>query len=142
MARPPRPRGRPLLPAALLARIALAGGFSALAALVLMLVHDGSEDHVRWLAYTSLVVAQVVRAYANRSLTRPVLTLRPNGFLLAACLAVIAVQYAIPYLPPLAEAFRATPLDPVDWTLVAAIALAPAIVAELVRSFTGREWVA
>ena len=142
MARPPRPRGRPLLPAALLARIALAGGFSALSALVLMLVHDGTEDHVRWLAYTSLVVAQVVRAYANRSLTRPVLTLRPNGFLLAACLAVIVVQYAIPYLPPLAEAFRATPLDPVDWTLVAAIALAPAIVAELVRWITGREWVA
>ncbi|HET9757882.1 MAG TPA: HAD-IC family P-type ATPase [Candidatus Limnocylindrales bacterium] len=142
MARPPRPRGRPLLPAALLARIALAGGFSALSALVLMLVHDGTADHVRWLAYTSLVVAQVVRAYANRSLTRPVLTLRPNGFLLAACLAVIAVQYAIPYLPALAEAFRATPLDPVDWTLVAAIALAPAIVAELVRWITGREWVA
>jgi Ca2+-transporting ATPase len=142
MARPPRPRGRPLLPAALLARIALAGGFSALAALALMLVHDGTQDHVRWLAYTSLVVAQVVRAYANRSLTRPVVTLRPNGLLLAACLAVIATQVAIPYLPPLAEVFRATPLDLVDWALVAAIALAPAIVAELVRWFTGREWVA
>jgi Ca2+-transporting ATPase len=142
MARPPRPRGRPLLPTALLARIALAGGFSAVAALTLMLFHDGSEDHVRWLAYTSLVVAQVVRAYANRSLTRPVVTLRPNWLLLAACLVVIVTQVAIPMIPPLSEAFRATPLDLVDWALVAAVALTPAIVAEVIRAVTGREWVA
>jgi Ca2+-transporting ATPase len=107
-----------------------------------MLFHDGSEDHVRWLAYTSLVVAQVVRAYANRSLTRPVVTLRPNWLLLAACLVVIVTQVAIPMIPPLAEAFRATPLDLVDWALVAAVALTPAIVAEVIRAVTGREWVA
>jgi P-type Ca2+ transporter type 2C len=142
MQRPPRPRDRPLLPASLLARIAVAGGFSAVAALVLMLTHDGPDDHVRWLAYTSLVVAQVVRAYANRSLTRPVLSLRTNGLLLTACLAVLAIQIMIPFIPPLAEAFRATPLDVGDWALVAGIALAPAAVAELVRASTGREWVA
>jgi Ca2+-transporting ATPase len=141
MARPPRPRHRPLLDTPLLVRIAVAGGFSAVAALVLMLTHDGTEDHVRWLAYTALVVAQVVRAYANRSLRRPVLSLRPNGVLLAACLAVVAVQIAIPFVPPLAEAFHATPLLATDWLLVAIVALTPAIVAELIRA-TGREWVA
>ena len=142
MARPPRPRHRPLLDAPLLARIAVAGGFSAVAALVLMLTHDGTEDHVRWLAYTALVVAQVVRAYANRSLRRPVVTLRPNGFLLAACLAVVATQVAIPFVPPLAEAFHATPLLATDWLFVAVVAFAPAVVAELIRGATGREWVA
>jgi Ca2+-transporting ATPase len=142
MSRPPRPRGRPLLDAALLARIAVAGGFSATAALVLMVTHDGSEDHVRWLAYTALVVAQVVRAYANRSLTRPVVGLRPNGVLLAACVVVVGVQIAIPSIPPLAAAFRATPLDFTDWALVLTIALAPAIVAEVIRAKTHREWVA
>ena len=110
MTRPPRPRDRPLLDSPLLTRISFAGGFSAFAALVVMLVHDGSPDHVRWLAYTTLVVAQIVRAYANRSLARPVLTLRPNGFLLAACLFVLAFQVSIPFVPPLAAAFRATPL--------------------------------
>jgi magnesium-transporting ATPase (P-type) len=126
----------------LLARITVAGGFSALAALVLMLTHDGSEEHVRWLAYTSLVVGQVVRSYSNRSLDRPVTSLRPNGFLALAGVVVLAIQIAIPFVPPLAEAFRATPLDPVDWTFVAVIALAPAVVAEIVRRATGREWVA
>jgi Ca2+-transporting ATPase len=142
MTRPPRHRGRPLLDTPLLTRIAIAGGFSAVAALVLMLVHDGSDDHVRWLAYTALVIAQVVRAYANRSLTRPVITLPPNGVLLAACLVVVAVQILIPLVPPLAAAFHATPLDLVDWALVLVIALAPAVVAEVIRATTHREWVA
>jgi Ca2+-transporting ATPase len=142
MARPPRPRHKPLLDTPLLARIAVAGGFSAVAALVLMLTHDGSEDHVRWLAYTSLVVAQVVRAYANRSLRRPVVSLRPNHLLLAACLAVVAVQALIPFVPPLAEAFHATHLLPTDWLFVAVVAFTPTIVAEVIRATTGREWVA
>jgi Ca2+-transporting ATPase len=142
MDRPPRPRGRPLLTDALLARIAVAGGFSAVAALVLTLTHTGSDDHIRWVAYTTLVMAQVVRAYANRSLTRPVVTLAPNWFLLAACLLVVVIQVAIPYIPLFAAAFRATPLDASDWSIIAVIALAPAIVAEIVKAVTGREWVA
>jgi Ca2+-transporting ATPase len=142
MDRPPRPRGRPLLTSTLLARISVAGGFSAVAALVVTLTHEGTPEHVRWVAYTTLVMAQVVRAYANRSLTRPVVTLRPNILLAAACLLVVAVQVAIPYIPPFAEAFRATPLEPSDWTIIALIALAPAILAEAIRAVTGREWVA
>ena len=142
MTRPPRPRDRPLLDRPLLARISVAGGFSAVAALIVMLVHDGSPDHIRWLAYTTLVVAQIVRAYANRSLARPVLTLRPNGFMLLAVLVVLALQISIPYIPPLAEAFHATPLLASDWIIVAAIAFAPAILAELIRATTHREWVA
>jgi len=142
MTRPPRPRDRPLLDRPLLARIAGAGGFSAVAALVLMLVHEGSPEHVRWLAYTTLVVAQIVRAYANRSLARPVVTLRPNGFLLAACLFVLTFQVSIPYVPPLAAAFRATPLFASDWAIVAVIALAPAVLAEVIRATTHKEWVA
>jgi len=142
MTRPPRPRDRPLLDTPLLTRISFAGGFSAVAALVVMLVHDGTPDHVRWLAYTTLVVAQIVRAYANRSLARPVLTLPPNRFLLAACLFVLAFQISIPFVPPLAAAFRATPLFASDWAIVAVIALAPAALAEVIRATTHREWVA
>ena len=142
MDRPPRPRGRPLLTSGLLARISVAGGFSAAAALVVTLTHQGTPDHVRWVAYTTLVMAQVVRAYANRSLTRPVVTLRPNVLLAAACVLVVVVQAAIPYVPPFAEAFRATTLDLSDWAIVALIALSPAVIAEIIRAVTGREWVA
>jgi Ca2+-transporting ATPase len=141
MRRPPRQRGVPLLTNDILARIVGAGGFSAVAALVVMVTHPGSPDHTRWLAYTILVCAQAVRAYANRSLRVPVHRLATNWFLLAAGLAVIAVQFLIPQTPILAEAFRASPLDLADWSIVAVIALAPAILAEVVRSVTERAWV-
>ena len=141
MRRPPRPRGVPLLPASLLSRIGLAGGFTAVAALVVIQLRGGDADHARWLAYSVLVVGQVARAYANRSLVVPVLRLGRNTFLAAACLLVVAIQAAIPYVPPLADAFRASPLSPAEWGIVAAIALAPALVADVVRRL-GRTWVA
>ena len=142
MSRPPRDRDRPLLDAPLLVRIAIAGGFSAVAALVLVETQPGTDDHVRWLAFSALVAAQVVRAYANRSLSRPVLGLRPNGLLVLAIAIVLAIQVLIPLVPPLAEAFRASPLDLREWGLVALVALAPAVLAEVIRRTTGRTWVA
>jgi len=142
MRRPPRQRGVPLLTNELLGRITVAGGFSAVAALIVMVSQPGSADHTRWLAFTILVCAQAVRANANRSLRIPTHRLPPNWFLLAAGAVVIAVQAAIPQVPILAEAFRATPLGASDWALVAVIALAPALVAEMVRTVTGRTWIA
>ena len=112
--------GVPLLTDGLLGRIAVAGGFSAIAALV-----DHADprraraEHARWLAYTSLVCAQAVRAYANRSLRDPD---PPPADRTGSCWRrpsiVIAIQATIPFVPPLAEAFRATPLDASDWLIV------------------------
>jgi P-type Ca2+ transporter type 2C len=144
MQRPPRHAEKPLLTNEILAKLVAAGTFTAIGALVLMLTHGGSMEHAAWLAYTALVVGQCVRAYANRSVREPIHRLGRNGFLLAACLAAVAIQVLIPYVPPLAEAFRATPLDLGDWLLVAAIAFAPALVAEMIRSRSRgqRLWVA
>jgi magnesium-transporting ATPase (P-type) len=142
MRRPPRRRDVPLLDNGLLTRIAVAGGFSAFAALGIMLFAPGTPDHVRWFAYTTLVVAQVVRAYANRSLVTPIHRLPRNGMLLAAVLLVIVTTVVIPYLPPVAEAFRATPLDPGEWLVVALIAVAPALLAEAVKTVRHTRWVA
>jgi len=139
---PPRPRGQPLLTTGLLARLSVAGGWTALAALVLMAAHQGPVDEARWLAFNVLVVGQLVRAYANRSLTNPITRLGANWVLLAACLVGLAVQVMIPYVPALADAFRATPLDAGEWLLVVLIALAPALLAELMRSRRGKVWVA
>jgi Ca2+-transporting ATPase len=141
MHRPPRPIGRPLLTTSLLARIALAGGFSAAAALWLMETHEGSADHARWLAYTALVCAQAVRAYGNRSLTKPVWQLSRNSVLLVASVATVVVQAAIPMVGPLADAFRATPLDASDWMLAASIAVAPVVLAQVVRRSARTGWV-
>lgn len=141
MTRPPRPTGRPLLTGDLLARIAGAGGFSALAALWLI-TWSGGGEHGRWLAFTALVIAQSVRAYSNRSLSMPVTRLRPNVFLLAACLITIAVQIVIPFVPPLADAFRASPLSLGEWALVTSVAVLPALLAEVIRRIGRGPWVA
>jgi Ca2+-transporting ATPase len=142
MSRPPRKFGAPLLSTGILIRIVLAGGFTAVAALWLMVSHPGDDEHVRWLAYTALVCGQVVRAYANRSLRIPVLRVGRNGFLLVGAVVVVLVQAAIPFLPGVSDAFRASPLDLEEWLLVAVVALIPAVAAELIR-FSGRSaWVA
>jgi Ca2+-transporting ATPase len=133
MDRPPRHAEQPLLTNGILGGIVGAGAFTAVAALVVMLNHGGSFEHAAWLAYTALVVSQCVRAYWNRSVREPIQRLGRNGFLLLACLLGVAIQVLIPYVPPLAEAFRATPLDLVDWLLVGVVAFVPALVAELVR---------
>jgi Ca2+-transporting ATPase len=142
MRQPPRPRDRPLLTTAVLVRIAIAGGFTAVAALVVIKLHGGDFDHVRWLAFNVLAIGQAVRAYANRSLTWPVLRLGRNLFLLLAVVVVVAVQIAIPFVPPLAVAFHASPLSVAEWGLVALLALLPAALAEIIRATRHGEWVA
>jgi Ca2+-transporting ATPase len=142
MDRPPRRAGVPLLTTGILARIALAGSFTAIAALWLMKTHPGEAEHVRWFAYTALVCGQVVRAYANRSLRIPVFRIGRNGFLLIGSLAVLAIQVAIPFVPVLSDAFRASHLDLEEWLLVAVVALLPAVVAEGIRATRRTVWVA
>ena len=142
MERPPRRPGAPLLSAALLLRIALAGGFSAAAALWLLETQPGTPDHVRWLAFTALVCGQVVRAYANRSLRIPVFRIGANRVLFVGGALVILVQAVIPFVPVLADAFRASGLDLREWLLVAIVALVPAVAAELIRARRRTVWVA
>jgi Ca2+-transporting ATPase len=140
MRRPPRDRRRPLLDRGILAGVALAGSVTALAALAILVLASG-DDHARWFAFTVLAVGQAVRAYANRSLEVPIHRLPANGFLLLAVTVVVVVQLAIPYFEPLASAFRAVPLTLGEWGWVAAIALAPALAAELMR-LRGWRWIA
>jgi magnesium-transporting ATPase (P-type) len=139
MTRAPRSRGRPLLHAGLLARIAGAGGASALGALWLMAA--GPAQGSRWLAYTALVAGQAVRAYGNRSLRVPIVRLGTNRLLLAACVLTVVAQAAVPYITPLREAFDARALDAREWLLVALVALVPAVIAQVARA-RGRLWVA
>jgi Ca2+-transporting ATPase len=126
----------------MLLRICLAGGFSAFAALALIEQHSPNFEHARWLAYTALVVGQVIRANANRSLAYPVLLRRPNALLLLGGVVCVTLQVAMPFIPGVSDAFQATPLDAMDWLLVAVIALAPALFAEAYRGIRRKPWVA
>jgi hypothetical protein len=94
------------------------------------------------MAFTTLAVAQAVRANANRSLTVPLRRLRLNRLLAFAAALVVLVQAAIPFIPPLADAFRAVPLSSVEWLIVAAVATAPAVAAEIIRTRRRAIWIA
>ena len=114
-----------------------------MAALAILLWMPGEPEHVRWVAYSTLVVAQAVRALANRALTVPVRRLRLNRVLVAAAGFAVAFQLVIPAIPFLADAFRASPLTALDLAVVGAVALVPALVAEVARTVrVGRAWVA
>jgi Ca2+-transporting ATPase len=141
MRRPPRPPGRPLLTPSILGGVALAGGLSAVGALALMLSAGGGLEHQRWVAFTTLVLAQAVRANANRSLGKNTWTLIPNRFLATAAILVVTVQVLIPFVPPLADAFRASPLAPGEWLLALAVAIAPWLLAEGVRARARVPWI-
>jgi hypothetical protein len=71
-----------------------------------------------------------------------VLLRRPNLLLLAGGILCIVVQVAIPFVPAVRDAFEATQMDAFDWLLVAVIALAPALFAEIYRAVRHRPWVA
>ena len=137
----PRPRDQPLLDRRLLVGICLAGAFTVASALALVLSVSGDQEHANWVAFTTLVVAQLVRANANRTLGSSLLRLRPNLLLAGMGVLWLAVQAAIPYIPPLADAFRASPLSAAEWAAIAVIALTPAALAEVMRR-RGRTWVA
>ena len=62
MTRPPRHAERPLLTNGILAGSRSPAAFTAVAALVVMLNRGGDFEHAAWLAYTTLVVSQCVRA--------------------------------------------------------------------------------
>jgi Ca2+-transporting ATPase len=144
MTRPPRHTDKPLLTNRILAGIGGAGGFTAVAALIVMLTRGGDFDHAAWLAFTTLVVSQCVRAYWNRSVREPIHRLSSNPFLLITCVLAVAIQAVIPYVPALADAFHASPLDAYEWAIVFSVAFAPALVAELARGLSrGRlVWIA
>lgn len=142
MRRPPRPPRRPLLTSRVLGGVALAGGISAVGALALLLSSGGGLEHQRWVAFTALVLAQAVRANANRSLGQNSWTLVPNRFLAAAAIVVASIQVLIPFVPPLADAFRASPLTPLEWILAFAVAVAPWLAAEAIRYRARLAWIA
>jgi magnesium-transporting ATPase (P-type) len=69
-------------------------------------------------------------------------TLPINRFLAGAAFIVAAIQVLIPFIPPLADAFRASPLSPAEWLFALAVAIGPWLAAEAIRMRTSRAWVA
>lgn len=124
MQRGPRPVREGIFARNLWKRILLSGmviGGSTLLIFALALwLRPGMEDWARTMAFTTLVVAQLLYAFVCRSEELSVWEAGPfaNRYLVAAVLISFGMQLAVVYWAPLAAVFRTIPLALGDWLLI------------------------
>ena len=96
--------------------------------------------HAVSIAFMTLAMAQIFHAFNARSRTRSALTARlfTNGWLWGSTLICVLLQLAAVTVPFLREVLHTVPLTAADWGLIAAGALLPVAVVELVK--LGQRW--
>jgi magnesium-transporting ATPase (P-type) len=136
MARPPRPPGEPLITRLLLGRIVYV-------TLLMIAVTFGvyqwevaggaSLETARTAAVNMLVVGEIVYLFNVRHFTQHAFardTLCGNLVAFWACLALLAMQIAFTYAPPMQQLFRTTPLGAASWSLILMLGLAKFLAVE------------
>ena len=88
--------------------------------------------HARTMAFLVLAVSQLFFAFSlrNRKKTLFELGLFTNPWLVLSMVLGLAIQAGVVYVPFLANAFRLTPLNSFDWTVIMGFALVPFVVNE------------
>lgn len=119
MGRPPRPPGTPVIGRFLVVRTVVVSLVMAFAALALFELRDDQT-----IVVTTIVLFQVVYLLECRSLRHSILHvgLWTNPWALAGIAAVLALQAAFIYAPPMQDAFGSAPLSVGDWLLALAAA--------------------
>jgi calcium-translocating P-type ATPase len=129
MARAPRTPGTPVIGRFLLVRTAVVTLLMTAAGLTLFALRDDQT-----LVVTTIVLFQVLYLLECRSLRHSILAVGPwsNRWVLAGIAAVLALQAAFVYAPPLQDVFGSDPLTAGDWLLgtVAAATVLPVVSAE------------
>ncbi|ALA60292.1 cation-translocating P-type ATPase [Nitrospira moscoviensis] len=140
MQRPPRRPGDRLLDRARLLSIGGEGLMLALIALAafgasLFLWHQTVEQ-ARTVAFTVMVVAQLVHAFNSRSerLSLFQLGIATNRSLVWAFLLSLGVQLAVITIPAAGPIFKVAPLPLEDWELMAAMGLLPLFIMEAAKA--------
>ncbi|MDP1570080.1 MAG: cation-transporting P-type ATPase [Vicinamibacterales bacterium] len=143
MTRPPRDPGEPLLTPQVLVLIAWQGLLITAATLVAFGVgmrwYGAEGDGVRQaitMAFMTLALAQVFHAFNARSRTRSAFDSRlfTNGWLWAAVALCLILQAAAVYVPLLQQVLQTVPPAAPDWGVIAACALMPVAVVEVVKA--------
>jgi magnesium-transporting ATPase (P-type) len=142
MSRPPHDPKAPLLSGRLLLMIGWQGVL--LAAVTLLAFFIGMQiygaegeglKHAITVAFMTLALVQVVHVFSSRSETRSAFggRLFKNGWLWGAVVLCLLLQVAAVYVPFLRAILHTVPLDAIDWGVVAACALFPLAVVEVVK---------
>jgi P-type Ca2+ transporter type 2C len=100
----------------------------------------GGQENWQTMVFTSLAFAQVGQALASRSSSASLFTigLRSNPLMLGMVFAVIVLQLAVIYLPPMQSFFNTSPLSLVDLSVTVAIGLLVFAVIELQKKWMRR----
>ncbi|MBI2913238.1 MAG: cation-translocating P-type ATPase [Chloroflexi bacterium] len=136
MQRPPRPPREPVVTGVLAWTVGVRGLAVAVAVMVAFVVWlevaDASDDGARTVAFATLVVAELLKAYGSRSLYRTALGLGAlsNRYLVAGTLVSFGLLLAVLYVSPLQEAFHTEAPGLWEWLAVAGLGSLPLLVIE------------
>jgi len=143
MRRAPRAPGDPILSRARLAALLAMGVYVGIATLWLfeMALDRGADlARARTLAFTALIILEVVNSLNFRGLDAPLrrLELFGNPWLLLAMAVSIGLQALAVYTPVGREILHLAPLHAADWWLLGAISLPLLLASELVKTLRWR----
>jgi Ca2+-transporting ATPase len=93
----------------------------------------GGEVHARTIAFATLSISELLRAYTSRSERYSVFAIGvfSNKWMQRAVLTSLAILLAIIYVPFLASVFGTTALSAEDWVIILPLILVPSIAAEI-----------
>jgi Ca2+-transporting ATPase len=144
MKRPPRPAREPIINREMMwntAVQAVAITATTLGAFVVaMRLYPDSLVAAQTIAFTTLVVSELFRAYTSRSERYPLLRLGlfSNMYMVGATLSSFLLMAAVIYLPMFEPIFYTHNLSLQDWLLILPLTLIPSIVAEIGKWIASR----
>jgi calcium-translocating P-type ATPase len=97
-------------------------------------LNDVDIDEARTIAVNTLVMFEIFYLFSARHLTAPSLTregLLGNRYALMACGALLVMQLAFTYAPPMQTLFATAPLSPLTWLEIVLVASSVLVLVEL-----------
>lgn len=137
MEKMPRDPKEPLLNKDLVTRIIIQsiaiGGATLAAYLIALKAYPNNIEEARTIAFTTLILAELLRSYSVRSQTHTIfeIGLFSNITLVYGTLFSLALTMAVIYIPFLQPIFDTFPMGFGDWKIVLTFAFIPLIVGEL-----------
>jgi Ca2+-transporting ATPase len=139
MDRPPRPANEAIINRPMVVGIIIQSLAISAATLGAFLIgrrwFGGTEVHAQTMAFTTLSISELLRAYTSRSERHPLLSIGiwGNRFMQGAVLASLAIILAIIYVPFLDPIFETTFLTLREWAVIGPLVFVPAVVAEITK---------
>jgi Ca2+-transporting ATPase len=145
MNRPPRHPDEPVITRTMQWRILIQGVVDTVVVLAAfrigMALYPDSIHHAQTMAFTTLAISELLRAYSARSehYFLHQIGIFTNRYMQYAVLISLVIILAIIYVPILDPLFDTTFLSATDWLIILPLIFIPAIAAEITKLITRRE---